>query len=655
MAYLVVNSRYNPFSYDELVKPLVDYTNEYNRQEEAYNKLLEDASAVESFINEDNANQSWGMYSKFMNDLRANADDLATNGLSPEVRRRLQQSNSAYRTQVTPIITAINRRQEAIKAFEASPAGKSGNYIGRKPSDTSVDDWLNGNTPDTFGVNGQDVSDYVKDEVAAASERNYMLFKQNGYNITKVGASQEETAQLIRALRSGAMFDGNTQQGAYLNSVLDDLRNNVIKNAKSAFGFENFVTYDADGNPMETADTSKFMDAVYHGIMSGMKGQVKQETNQYDLAAYNHSLRNQEAILNAMLSSGRYTVDSNGKVVEVPLQDNLNEGESMRQDLSDYIGAKSMEHQKYTSLQSGMASPIHIDANGQVVPVELPDGSIATDMLQVYRNYKKLEDKKKEIQKKYSAPGIAETYRTQETQELLKEFDAEIAKIDSQMQEYKDTFGERLLSDRDYRKLKDLYGFTNDNFTLSDIYDVANQSRDYFSYQYADTIIADKGGSPDLLKDIHQSIVDEITERGTLSLRKTDNGIDPAKNAALSEHEKDRLLKEITRVTINPEGLLDGRVDGGYIVVTVPAETTNGTTAKGGEAFRVLVPTSYLLASAYDKAMAGRASYLDYIGKPLVGDRTILDKSINNVATAIRGAYNNNISGRKGEGSAKLR
>ena len=323
---MVVNSRYNPFTYDELVKPLADYNTAYEKQEAALEKLATDAGAVEAFINEENAPKSWGVYTQFRDQLKNQADELATKGLSAKLRKDILNTGASYRSNVSPIVAAINRRQEAIKEFNNSPAGKSSNYIGQKPSDTSVDDWIGGNTPQIFGVNGNDVSDYVKAEVQAASERNYQLFQRSGYNVTKMGASQEETAALIRALRAGGVFDDSTPQGKYLNSILNDLRTNVITNAKTAFGFNNFLAFDANNNPIMTADANKFMDSVYHGIMSGMKGSEKQETNQYSLEKYRHDLRNQEAAFDAMLKSGQYTVGPDGKLIPATPQ-----GEDLKQ------------------------------------------------------------------------------------------------------------------------------------------------------------------------------------------------------------------------------------------------------------------------------------------------------------------------------------
>lgn len=630
---MVVNSRYNPFTYEELVKPLADYNTAYEKQEAALEKLATDAGAVEAFINEENAPKSWGVYTQFRDQLKNQADELATKGLSAGLRRDIMNTGASYKSNVAPIVAAINRRQEAIREFNNSPAGKSSNYIGQRPSDTSVDDWLGGNTPQVFGVNGNDVSDYVKAEVQAASERNYQLFSRSGYNVTKIGASQEETAALIKALRTGGVFNNNTAQGQYLNSILDDLRTNVIRNAQTAFGFENFLAFDANNNPIMTADASRFMDSVYHGIMSGMKGSEKQETNQYALANHNHNLRMQEAAYDAMLKSGQYTVGPDGKLV--PVKNSPNAGEAKRGHIVEYRGEKALEHQRYVDPQRGLASAIALDENNNPLPKTMSDGETFTNMLEVYRHYNELT---KELNSLSQMSPNSRYIDVNDSEKLTKRRN-ELKNI---IAEYDKTFGNRMMSNGDYRKMKSLYGFTDDDFTLSDVYQRAASDRAYSIYNYSDYTIADKGGSSDLLNDIHSDIVNEINRRGNNNsgIRKTTNGIDDA--GKLSNEEMSRLKDAISRIYVSPENLLSK--DQSYVVVQVPTgkqkDKDNAT-----ETFTVLVPTYYLQTSALNYINKFRTIYGNYLGVPISPNREGLNSAVNSLTADIRTSYNTTIPG----------
>lgn len=43
---MVVNSRFKPFSYEEMLRPIAAYTDEYNAQEAAYGELGQSGSSM---------------------------------------------------------------------------------------------------------------------------------------------------------------------------------------------------------------------------------------------------------------------------------------------------------------------------------------------------------------------------------------------------------------------------------------------------------------------------------------------------------------------------------------------------------------------------------------------------------------------------------
>lgn len=404
--YFVINNKFKPYSFDELIKPYQMYAEQYDKQEEAYEKLAQDAGALEGFINENTDSKSWETYSNYKEALQNAANELATKGLSAGLKRNLTNLKTNYANQIVPIATAVNRRQKAIENFDSSAAAKAGTYIGRRPQETSVDEWLSGATPNTYGVNGLDVANYVKDEVAAASERNYQLYKSHGYNITKIGASQAETAQLINALRTNSRFNENTAQGRYLNSILDDLKNNVIDNAKTAFGYDKFIDgYDENtGEEIPTESSTKFMDAVYHGIMTGMKGQEKQEIDPYAKANYEHNLREQETILTQMLKSGQWTLDPNGRIIK----NSQNEG--LQNEVLDqyrglpflFTGENAKLREELQGKIADFANPIIVEAvNGEILKIANP--------IEATKAMDSVSDRKASIANGLSDYGITES------------------------------------------------------------------------------------------------------------------------------------------------------------------------------------------------------------------------------------------------------
>ena len=86
MAYgnygLVVDSRFKARSFDDLIKPLAMYTQEYNALEQGINELDTKASIWENMANEQTDKNAYSIYKNYADDLRNAADQLASQGLS---------------------------------------------------------------------------------------------------------------------------------------------------------------------------------------------------------------------------------------------------------------------------------------------------------------------------------------------------------------------------------------------------------------------------------------------------------------------------------------------------------------------------------------------------------------------------------------------
>lgn len=111
---MVVNSRYNPYSYEELVKPLVDYTTAYKEQEAVADTLASQATTLDS-LSPDLDSAEYQNYNNWKEELRAASDQLATSGLSPEVRSRISSLSTRYGTELSPALEKIKTRSQLVK------------------------------------------------------------------------------------------------------------------------------------------------------------------------------------------------------------------------------------------------------------------------------------------------------------------------------------------------------------------------------------------------------------------------------------------------------------------------------------------------------------------------------------------------------------
>lgn len=113
--FMVINSRFKPFSYDEMLKPLAAYTDEYNAQEAAYGELANNASQWERLKGSEIDQDSYHRYKEYSAALQQAADALASEGLKSGSRRNLQAARKQYVEQIAPIEQAYKKREELSK------------------------------------------------------------------------------------------------------------------------------------------------------------------------------------------------------------------------------------------------------------------------------------------------------------------------------------------------------------------------------------------------------------------------------------------------------------------------------------------------------------------------------------------------------------
>lgn len=113
MARVIINgTRFTPFSFDEMLKPMAIYGQEYRAQEDALSELATKSNIWEGMANEQSDPYAYKMYKKYADDLEMQAGQLAREGLSPTSRQGMLQMKQRYSKEITPIETAYKRREE---------------------------------------------------------------------------------------------------------------------------------------------------------------------------------------------------------------------------------------------------------------------------------------------------------------------------------------------------------------------------------------------------------------------------------------------------------------------------------------------------------------------------------------------------------------
>lgn len=105
-------TNFRPFSYQEMLAPVLMATQAHQAVEEAYSELDSQANAIGSLANEANDPVTYQRYKAYESALRTQADALAKNGLTPGTRQSLLDLKGRYAKDIIPIQNAIIRRRE---------------------------------------------------------------------------------------------------------------------------------------------------------------------------------------------------------------------------------------------------------------------------------------------------------------------------------------------------------------------------------------------------------------------------------------------------------------------------------------------------------------------------------------------------------------
>ena len=109
---LVIDSKFRPFSYDELIKPLVQYKEAYDKVEADYSNLAAQTEQWKDIANQTQSPEAYAMYSKYANDLNNIVDDFSK-GMTLKNRSQLLAMKRRYASDIQPIARASEAMKEA--------------------------------------------------------------------------------------------------------------------------------------------------------------------------------------------------------------------------------------------------------------------------------------------------------------------------------------------------------------------------------------------------------------------------------------------------------------------------------------------------------------------------------------------------------------
>ena len=162
---------FTPFTFEEMLKPMAMYTQEYNTIQEGLSELGTKASVFNNLANSISDPKASAMYRKFSDDLSSQAEALANEGLSQINRKNLLDMRSRYAKEITPIEQAFSQRNKLSEEQRKLKATNPNLMFDVDFSQVSLDELLENPQLGYNTTDGKDLYNSGVEASKAASQR----------------------------------------------------------------------------------------------------------------------------------------------------------------------------------------------------------------------------------------------------------------------------------------------------------------------------------------------------------------------------------------------------------------------------------------------------------------------------------------------------
>lgn len=206
--YIVINSKFNPFSYAEMLQPVQMATAAHQEIENEYADLATKANVWDEMANEQTDPYAYKMYKTYSNDLEEQAGQLAREGLTPASRQNMLKMRQRYSSDIVPIEQAYKRRQELIDEQRKLLAQDNTLMFDRNASMLSLDDLIK------------------NPQLTYQSYSGSTLAKQVGTAAQNLSKEMRDNPRKWRKILGNQYFETIMQKGYRPEEIIQVLQNN---------------------------------------------------------------------------------------------------------------------------------------------------------------------------------------------------------------------------------------------------------------------------------------------------------------------------------------------------------------------------------------------------------------------------------------------
>lgn len=232
---LVIDSRFKPFSYQEMLAPALMATQAHQELENQYSELATKANIWDEMANKHTDPYAYKMYKTYANDLKNQADQLARAGLNATSRRDMLNMRERYSKEITPIEQAYAARQKQAEQQQQALLQDPTLMLSRRAATTSLDDYIR------------------NPQLAYDTYSGKLITAQAAQAASALAKEMQEKPRKWRSILNDSYYEALMQKGFSSQAVLQAIQDNpnaapellkIVEDAVSSSGIKDW------NNPM---------------------------------------------------------------------------------------------------------------------------------------------------------------------------------------------------------------------------------------------------------------------------------------------------------------------------------------------------------------------------------------------------------------------
>lgn len=256
---LVVNSKFNPFSFERYIQPYQIYGQAYREVENTLGELDTKASIWEEMANEQTDPYAYKMYKTYANDLEEQAGQLAREGLNAASRRDMLNMRARYSKEITPIEQAYTTRQKQAEQQQQALLQDPTLMLSRRAATTSLDDYIR------------------NPQLAYEAYSGKLITAQAASAASALAKEMQEKPRKWRSILGNSYYETMMQKGFSSQAVLQAIQDNPNAAPQLTRIVEDAINSSGVRNWGDQATIARAIDYAKQGLWSAV-GETQYQT-----------------------------------------------------------------------------------------------------------------------------------------------------------------------------------------------------------------------------------------------------------------------------------------------------------------------------------------------------------------------------------------